>query len=190
MPVIVFEPTISNPFELIAVAAGGPYTLGIAEPTETGNVTLTVTIDSLPAYGTVQYLNGATWTDVTLSTVLTPAQLASLRYVPPASGEDSGGTLSYSVSDGTHSVTGTMNVAVIDDANGSNNLYFSAVGPGMSGPDLYVLDSKGVVTAAPIRSDSSRRSAAMPARTAATSSLATRSIFLRTPRQRVALCFR
>jgi hypothetical protein len=64
MPVIVFEPTISNPFELIAVAAGGPYTLGIAEPTETGNVTLTVTIDSLPAYGTVQYLNGATWTDV------------------------------------------------------------------------------------------------------------------------------
>ena len=82
----------------------------------------------------MQYLNGATWTDLTLSTVLTPAQLASLRYVPPASGEDSGGTLSYSVSDGTHSVTGTENVTVIDDANGPNNLYFSAVGPGAFDP--------------------------------------------------------
>ena len=154
MPVIV-EPTISNPFELIAVAAGGPYTLGIAEPTETGGATLTVTIDSVPAYGTVQYLNGGTWTDVTVSTVLAPAQLASLRYIPPSNGEDSGGQLSYSVSDGVNSVTGTMNVTVIDDTNGSNNLYFSAVGPGAFGPDLYVLDSNGVVTAAPIRSDSS-----------------------------------
>src|SRR5271166_5889204 len=122
MPAIVV-PTIGNPFELIAVAAGGPYTLGITQPTEAGGATLTVTIDSLPGYGTVQYLNGGTWTDVTLSTVLTPAQLASLRYVPPASGEDSGGTLSYSVSDGTNSVTGIMNVTVIDDANGFNNLY-------------------------------------------------------------------
>ena len=112
-PIIV--PTIANPFELIAAAAGGPYALDIAQPTETGGATLTVTIDSLPGYGTVQYLNGSTWTDVTLATVLTPAQLASLRYVPPASGEDSGGTLSYSVSDGTDSVTGTMNVSVIDD---------------------------------------------------------------------------
>ncbi len=154
MPAIIV-PTIANPFELIAAAAGGPYALDITQPTESGGATLTVTIDSLPGYGTVQYLNGSTWTDVNVSTVLTPAQLASLRYVPPASGEDSGGTLSYSVSDGSHSVTGTMNVAVIDDANGPNNLYFSAIGPGAFGPDLYVLDSNGVVTAAPIRTDSS-----------------------------------
>jgi hypothetical protein len=131
-PIIV--PTIANPFELIAADLEGAHTLGITQPTETGGATLTVTIDSLPGYGFVQYLNGSIWTDLSVSAVLTPAQLASLRYIPPASGEHSGGTVSYSVSDGTHSVTGTMNVSTIDDGNGPNNLYFSAVAPARSVP--------------------------------------------------------
>ena len=87
MPAII-EPTIANPAELIAIAGAGPFSLGITQPTESGGATLTVTIDSVPSYGTVQYLNGGTWTDVTVATVLTPSQLASLRYIPPASGED------------------------------------------------------------------------------------------------------
>jgi glycosyltransferase involved in cell wall biosynthesis len=156
MPILMPFITIANPFELIAIAGQGPFSLGITEPTDLGGPSLTVTIDSLPSYGTVQYFNGSGWINVTLTSVLTPSELASARYAPPTSGEDSGGTFSYTVSDGNPgapTATGTMNVTVIDDTNGFNNLYFSAVGPGASGPDLYVLDSNGVVTAAPIRSD-------------------------------------
>jgi large repetitive protein len=152
---VIVRPQISNPDTLIAIAATGPIALDIAQPTEPGGATLTVTIDSVPGYGTVQYLSGANWTDVSAGNTLTPSQLASLRYVPPAGGEHSGGTLSYSVFDGTTSVAGTMNVSVVLDNNGPDNLYFSAIGPGNMGPDLFVLDSNGTVTAAPIRSDSS-----------------------------------
>jgi hypothetical protein len=152
---VTVTPQIFNPDTLIAVAAGGPVALDIAQPTEPGGATLSVTIDSVPGYGTVQYLSGANWTNVSAGDTLTPSQLASLRYVPPAGGEHSGGTLSYSVFNGTTSVTGTMNVSVVLDNNGPDNLYFSAIGPGNMGPDLFVLDSNGTVTAAPIRSDSS-----------------------------------
>jgi hypothetical protein len=158
-------PQIANPAVLIAVAAQGPVTLGITEPTEPGGPILTVTFNSVPGYGTVQYLNGGTWTDVTTSTTLTPAQLATLRYVSPASGEHSGDVLSYSVSDGVTTVTGTMNVSVVVDSNGLDNLYFGAVGPGITGlmgPDLFVLDSNGTVTPAPLRSDAAASFGSFP----------------------------
>ena len=73
------RPVISNPDAVIAVAGTGPIALDIAAPTDSDGTTPIITLNSVPTYGTVQYFNGTTFVTVTAGTMLTPAELASLR---------------------------------------------------------------------------------------------------------------
>jgi ELWxxDGT repeat protein/VCBS repeat-containing protein len=138
-------PQISNPDTVVAAAGTGAVDLRIAAPTESDGTTPTVTIDTVPSYGTVQYFDGAQFVDVTANMSLTPAQLATLRYVPPASGEHGGESLTYTASDGTAAVHGTVDISVVVDSTVAAKLFFSAFGgPGNGGPpDLFTLDSSG-----------------------------------------------
>ena len=98
-------PVISNPDAVIAVAGTGPIALDIAAPTDSDGTTPTITLNTVPTYGTVQYFNGTTFVTVSAVTALTPAELASLEYTPPASGEFGGQTISYTATDNGASVT-------------------------------------------------------------------------------------
>jgi len=145
-------PQISNPDTVMAAAGTGPIALDIAAPTDSDDSTPTITIDTVPSYGIVQYFNGSTFVTATANTTLTPAELASLEYTPPASGEFGGQTISYTATDGTASNTGTIAVTVLAEDTQRANLYFSAFGgTGNSGnPDLYTLDQNGNPLAIPL----------------------------------------
>ena len=136
----------------MAAAGTGPIALDIAAPTDFDGSTPTITIDTVPSYGVVQYFNGSTFVTATANTTLTPAELASLRYTPPASGEFGGQTISYTATDGAASNTGTIAVTVLAEDTQPANLYFSALGStGNSGnPDLYTLDQNGNPLAIPL----------------------------------------
>jgi hypothetical protein len=147
-------PDIANPDALIIATGAEAISFGIAPPTDLDGDTLTITLTALPDYGTVEYWDGSVWTTASgAGVILTADELASLRYTPPASGEHDGESLTYTVSDGTTTVTGTTDVSVHVDVGGAGSLFFSAVGTGNSGPDLFSLDDSGVLTADPIRTD-------------------------------------
>src|SRR6185295_1760348 len=116
-------PVVSAPDTVKIVAGNNAIGLGITATDADGD-TMTATITGLPGYGTVQYFNGSTWTAVSVGTVLTSAQLASVRYLPPATGAHTGGDLTFSVTDGIAPVSTTIHMAVAD----SGKLYFSAQG--------------------------------------------------------------
>ena len=143
---------ISNPDTVMAAAGAGPIALDIAAPTDSDGSTPTITINTVPSYGVVQYFNGSTFVTATANTTLTPAELASLRYTPPASGEFGGQTISYTATDGADSGSGTIAVTVLAEDTQPANLYFSALGStGNSGnPDLYTLDQNGNPLAIPL----------------------------------------
>ena len=132
-------PQISNPDAVVVAAGADPLPLGIAAPTDADvHDTLTITVTSLPGYGTIQYFDGVSFVPITTTgTTLTPDQLASIEYVAPAGGIHGGDSFGYSVSDG--SVTETGNVAI--DVN-APALLFSATTPAV-GTDLFQLDSAG-----------------------------------------------
>src|SRR5690242_16657539 len=92
-------PVLANPDSVIAATGAGPVTVGIGAPVDADNDPLTITLLTLPGYGTLQFFDGTSWVDVMSPGPLTSAQLTSLRYLPPASGEHGGDELVYSVSD-------------------------------------------------------------------------------------------
>ncbi len=145
-------PQIANPDAVIAAAGTGPITLDIAAPTDSDGSTPTITLDTVPTYGTTQYFNGTTFVTATPGTMLTPAELARLEYTPPPSGEFGGQTITYTATNGTSSNQGTIAVTVLIGDTGPSNLYFSAfAGPGNGGnPDLYTLDANGNPLAIPL----------------------------------------
>jgi large repetitive protein len=101
---------------ITATEQGAPVALGLAPPTDVDGDTLTITVTGLPTIGQVQLADG---TPVANGATLTPAQLAGLRYLPPAdyNGVDPIGAFNYAVSDGTVSVPGgtTISVTPVND---------------------------------------------------------------------------
>ena len=101
-----------------AIEAGAAVALGLTAPTDVDatNV-LTITVTGLPAVGQVQLADG---TPVANGATLTAAQLAGLRYLPPADydGAAAVGDFTYSVNDGTVSVAGSASItlAAVNDA--------------------------------------------------------------------------
>jgi hypothetical protein len=89
--------------------------LNITAPTDPENDALTITIDALPANGTLYYANGTT--PVGGSDVLTVAQLTGLKFTPNA---DYNGTvtINYTVNDGNLTTGGTHTITVnpVNDA--------------------------------------------------------------------------
>ncbi|NEP88907.1 MAG: hypothetical protein F6K18_19855, partial [Okeania sp. SIO2C2] len=85
--------------------------LGLAAPTDLDGDPLTITVTGLPTLGTVTLADG---TPVTNGQVLTEAQLTTLQYDAPAdyNGTDDPGDFTYSVSDGTETVTGSTDIAI------------------------------------------------------------------------------
>jgi hypothetical protein len=143
-------PQIGNPAAVIVAAGAFPVLLDVAAPVDSGPVT--ITINTVPTYGTVEYFNGTTDVAATPNTVLTSAELTSLFYVPPAAGSFQGDSLTYTVADNTQSAQGTIGFSAVD---GGTSLYFSAIGAGASGPDLVRLNPDGTVTPDPVRTDAS-----------------------------------
>ena len=144
-------PIIANPDTVVVSAGADPVSVGIAAPLDPNSLTITLT--TLPSYGTLQFFDGTTWVDATVNDVVTAAELASLRYEAPASGEHGGDELVYTVDDGVNAVkTGTVEFSVEVDSAGPAGLFFSAfTGPGNGGPvDLYTLDANGDPVAIPI----------------------------------------
>lgn len=139
-------PNLSGPDTVVARAGTDAFAMGIGVPVDPEGGALTVTVDVVPTYGTVT-LNG---NPVSAGAVISAADLANLAYVAPGIGEFHGESLSYSVSDGSNTVSATIPVFVVD---GFEALYFSAVAPGAFGPDLYYVDASGSANAFPIRND-------------------------------------
>ena len=99
-----------------AVEEGAPVNLGLTAPLGVPP-NAAVSIGQLPVIGQIQKADG---TVVTASSVLTAADLAGLRYVPPGDYDGSAvvGNFTYTVSNGGVSSTGTasINVAPVNDA--------------------------------------------------------------------------
>ncbi|MGE3626707.1 MAG: type I secretion C-terminal target domain-containing protein, partial [Hyphomicrobiales bacterium] len=135
-------PVIGNVSSVEAVAGIKPFSLFIDAPTDANGDALTITIQDLPSYGTVQYFDGTDWIDVAVNDTLTPQELESLRFVPPASAPwpdgYSAGQIVYTVFDGTDTVTGEIDVTV----QPQGLLYFSANDDG-GARELQVYDPDG-----------------------------------------------
>ena len=86
--------------------------LGISTPTDADGDSLTVTVTGLPTGGTLTTADG---TEVTNNMALTISQLTGLIFTPDANLNDSNtdfGSFTYSVSDGSLTSTGTVNISV------------------------------------------------------------------------------
>lgn len=102
--VVNTPPVVGEPLNVAAAAGAAAFALMIPEPTDADGDELTVTVDEVPGFGEVRVGSDA-GALVEAGTVLTAAELASLVYVPPESGDHAGGTLAYTVDDGTESTT-------------------------------------------------------------------------------------
>ncbi|MNQ17251.1 Poly(beta-D-mannuronate) C5 epimerase 1 [compost metagenome] len=91
--------------------------LGLVAPSDVDGDSLTITVTGLPTLGSVTLADG---TAVTNGQALTSAQLTGLKYNAPADYNtgDTVGTFTYSVNDGTTTVTGTVTLKVtpVNDA--------------------------------------------------------------------------
>ncbi|HEY1026992.1 MAG TPA: retention module-containing protein, partial [Pseudomonas sp.] len=96
--------------------------LGLTAPTDVDGDTLTITVSGLPSVGVITLADG---TPVNNGQSLTSAQLEGLKYNAPADYQagDAVGSFTYSVNDGTASVTGSVSLAVnpINDLPVLNN---------------------------------------------------------------------
>jgi Ca2+-binding RTX toxin-like protein len=135
------------------------YSLQISLPTDLDGDTLTVTIDQVPNYGIVEYFDSgsSSFVQVTGGETLTADQLTTLQYTPDASGEHGGDSVVYTVSDGTDSTTGSIEINDVAEEDAGPPfpvLFFSAQGPSpAAGADLYLLDPFGDLQAVPLRAD-------------------------------------
>ncbi len=106
-----------------AVEESAPVALGLAVPSDVdAGAVLVVTVTGLPTIGQVQLADG---TAVANGATLSAAQLAGLRYLPPADydGVAAVGSFGYSVSDGIVSVIGgtTITLATVNDPPVASN---------------------------------------------------------------------
>ena len=88
------------------------FGLEISTPTDADGDSLTITVTGLPAGGT---LNTADGTEVTNGMTLSISQLTGLTFTPDANLNDDNtdfGSFTYSVSDGSASTSGTVNISV------------------------------------------------------------------------------
>ncbi len=102
-------PTVTNN-EVVVPEGQEDTPLNITLPTDLDGDPLTVTITEVPTVGTVTKPDG---TPVKPGDVLTPEELSELLYDAPA--EDPGtdpGDLTYNVSDGTDTVSGSVNIVI------------------------------------------------------------------------------
>ena len=84
--------------------------LGIATPSDADGDSLTITVTGLPTGGTLTTADG---TEVTNNMTLSSSQLTGLIFTPDANLNDSNtdfGSFTYSVSDGSLTSTGTVNI--------------------------------------------------------------------------------
>jgi len=99
-----------------AVEEGPSVNLGLTAPAGTSTAA-TITVTEVPLIGQLQRSDG---TLVTAGTVLTPAELSGLKYVPPADydGKAPVGEVTYTVTDGGHTATGIVGILLtpVDDA--------------------------------------------------------------------------
>ncbi|PZP26644.1 retention module-containing protein [Pseudomonas kuykendallii] len=141
----------SNSLTVAEGSVGTP--LGLEAPTDVDGDALSITVTGLPTLGSVTLADG---TAVTNGQTLTSAELQGLKYNGPAdytSGQ-AVGNFTYSVNDGTATVTGTVtlgatpvndNPDAVDDPSGS--AYSVALGQlagGTSASHWDALDSKGL----------------------------------------------
>gem|GEM_PF-2535511 len=141
----------SNSLTVAEGSVGTP--LGLEAPTDVDGDALSITVTGLPTLGSVTLADG---TAVSNGQTLTSAELQGLKYNGPAdytSGQ-AVGNFTYSVNDGTVTVTGTVtlgatpvndNPDAVDDPSGS--AYSVALGQlagGTSASHWDALDSKGL----------------------------------------------
>ncbi|TVZ55227.1 CHU domain-containing protein [Lutibacter sp. Hel_I_33_5] len=88
--------------------------LGLAAPTDEEGDALTITVSEVPTLGTIKKSDG---TPVSTGDVLTPTELEGLVYDAPTdyNGTDNPGDFSYTVNDGTDTVTGTVDITVTSE---------------------------------------------------------------------------
>ncbi len=108
------------------------YPLLLSAPTDIDVETLTVTVDGAPANGQLGYMDGLNFVQVTAGSVLTVEQFTALVYRPNAVDGADNGTFDYTVSDGTASVSSSVDlhtvtaddplVQIISVGDGSNPL--------------------------------------------------------------------
>ena len=111
--------------------------LGIATPSDADGDSLTITVTGLPTGGTLTTADG---TQVTNNSTLSISHLTGLVFTPDANLNDSNtdfGSFTYSVSDGSLTSTGTVNISVtpVNDAPEFN-----------SGPDISIEENHSDVT--------------------------------------------
>ncbi|HET9977618.1 MAG TPA: Ig-like domain-containing protein, partial [Burkholderiaceae bacterium] len=108
-------PVAAGSSTVSAVEEGGAVDLGLGAPT--GGGTLAVSVTQVPAIGQIVTAGGAV---VTAGSLLTPTDVAGLRYLPPADydGVAPVGGFAYTVSNGTSSAVGTVQItlAAVNDA--------------------------------------------------------------------------
>jgi len=109
--------TITASSNIIDATEEGPAVqLGLSAPTGTSTGAV-ITLTQVPAIGQLQKADG---TPVSAGSVLTPAELVGLKYLPPAdyNGSDRVGDVEYTVSDGGRSASGSVGIVLtpVDDA--------------------------------------------------------------------------
>ena len=108
-------PAAADPRDVIVEAGASLYgsskiALQLPAATDADADTLTYTITALPSYVTLYTDNT---TPVTVGSALTDAQFRELVGVVPATGSFSGGSISYSISDGTTTISKSFAVTVV-----------------------------------------------------------------------------
>ncbi|MCB1940525.1 MAG: tandem-95 repeat protein [Candidatus Accumulibacter sp.] len=110
-------PPVASSSAITASEEGAAVALGLSAPTDVDSPLLSITVNSLPILGEIQYANGSA---VSINDTLSSAQLLGLKYLPPAeyNGRDAVGRFTYSVSDGVSTVSGETAIALtaVNDA--------------------------------------------------------------------------
>jgi Ca2+-binding RTX toxin-like protein len=112
----VNSPPVADDSAISVVEGVQNTALGLLAPTDVDGDSLTITVTCLPTYGTVTLADG---TAVTNGQVLTSAELTGLQYDAPAASAYNNQAVSnftYTVFDGTNTVTGSTTITVNDSS--------------------------------------------------------------------------
>ena len=131
------QPVIGGTPNIVVAAGADAFALPIPEPTDIDGDALTVTVNSVPGYGELR-VGSSGGSLVTAGAILTAAELASLIYVPPASGAHIGGLLEYLVSDGYVSIPSSVSIDVAESSDPQSLIYFGAATPDR---EIFALDT-------------------------------------------------
>ena len=130
-------PTTAGTTTLTLDEDSSDVALGIATPSDADGDSLTITVTGLPTGGTLTTADG---TEVTNNMTLTISQLTGLIFTPDANLNDNNtdfGSFTYSVSDGSLTSTGTVNISVTP---------VNDVPEFTSGPDISIEENHSDVT--------------------------------------------